>query len=165
MCRVLYIYVEAVYRIVEQSFSLTKSSENWYLLSSRALQIAAIDNPEHWEWTCLPESSFAEVAKLRSINRLEISGIMPARMLSPNTRYVAWLKCMLTVVDDGLDVPSKASIKFVKEDGTETEVVTNTVYLVKQRNRRYDGTLADHWYGIELGEFFIGEGGSILGGG
>ncbi|KAH6816323.1 hypothetical protein C2S51_021143 [Perilla frutescens var. frutescens] len=142
--------------------SLTKSGENWYLMSAKALQIGGIDNPQHWEWTSHSESSFAEVAKLRSIDRLVIRGVMPSRMLSPNTRYFAWLKYVFTVVDDGLDVPSKSSIKFVKKDGTVTEGETNTVYLVEPRNRGHDGRISwalyDGWYGIELGEFVIGEG-------
>lgn len=86
-------------------------------------------------------------------------------MLSPNTKYVAWLIYKLTVYDDGLDVPSKASIKFVEEDGTETEGENNIVYLVTPKNHpigevegRLSWAVEDDWYEIELGEFLTGEG-------
>ncbi|KAH6770035.1 hypothetical protein C2S52_014838 [Perilla frutescens var. hirtella] len=153
------------------SFWLTKSGEKEYMLSARELQIASIDNPKHWGWTSLPESRFAEVAELRSICKLEIRGKIPARMLSPQTKYVAWLMYAPCHRFSGLDYPSKASIKFVKEDGTEMEGETTKIYI-DTPNERFmaegrsiigiDGQLSwaldDYWYGIELGEFFIGEG-------
>lgn len=93
---------------------------------------------------------------------------MQARLLSPKTTYVAWLVYMFTVRDDGLDVRSKASIKFVKEDGTETAGESSTIYLVIPDDRSMasmDGRLSwaveDDWYEIELGEFAVGEGDSF----
>lgn len=43
------IYVETVWWIVSQSFELFESGVKCYTLSAKALQIASVDNPEHWE--------------------------------------------------------------------------------------------------------------------
>ncbi|KAH6770033.1 hypothetical protein C2S52_014836 [Perilla frutescens var. hirtella] len=147
------------------SLRLTKSGEKQYMLSARELQI---DNPQHWGWTSLPESRFGEAAELRNICKLDIRGKMEARMLSPKTKYVAWLMYMPCAGFSGIDYPSiMASIKFVKEDGTEKEGETNKVYVgdptaqgpsIIGIDDRRSWALDDDWYGIVLGEFFIAQG-------
>ncbi|XP_060172186.1 putative F-box protein PP2-B12 [Lycium barbarum] len=75
-----------------KSFSLDKwTGKKCYFLGARDLNIAWGDTPEHWTWTCLPESRFPEVAKLEWVCWLEIWGTIRAGSLSPFTSYVAYL--------------------------------------------------------------------------
>ncbi|KAL6517949.1 hypothetical protein OROMI_033650 [Orobanche minor] len=156
------LYLDGGHMIFEFSGRTGKTS---YTLGARKLQIGSIDDPKHWKWISLRESRFSQVAKLKRINRLDIGLKMETRLLSPKTTYVAWLVYRFTVMDSGLDVLSKASIKLVKEDGTETQGSTTNIYLLEPHDRimsSADGKLSwaveGNWYEIELGEFSIGEG-------
>ncbi|KAK4485270.1 hypothetical protein RD792_007902 [Penstemon davidsonii] len=156
------------------SFRLSKSDgRKCYMLCARALHISWGDTPRHWQWVSSPESRFDEVAHLLSVWWLEISGIMQLPMLSPKTKYAAYLVFKLEE-SHGLDCSAKASIKLVKENSAiESEKETNIVYIVTPTDDRYRGRGSvpprdaigcrfsqkrlDGWMELELGEFFIGK--------
>ncbi|EYU32965.1 hypothetical protein MIMGU_mgv1a023724mg [Erythranthe guttata] len=164
------------------SLRLDKSTgKKCYMLCSRQFQIAWGDNLMYWTWSSLPDSRFAEVAELQSVFWLGMRAIFQAELLSPNTNYAAYLVFKLMEDHEGLDCPSKASIKFVREkNGSVIEKVDKTisnVYIVprvmgrRRRIRRTRGGLpgttpndrvsrvrSDGWLEIELGDFFICEG-------
>ncbi|KAK6138887.1 hypothetical protein DH2020_027368 [Rehmannia glutinosa] len=162
------------------SFRLSRSTgKKCYMLCARKLEIAWIDTPIHWKWTSLPESRFAEVAKLLSVCWLEIRGILQTKLLSPNTNYAAYLVFKISKNHYGLQCSSKASVKVVKESiADQSEGETRTVYIVPPRPQRANLRFrsprrppsrnvesdrvplsrTDGWLEIELGEFFIAEG-------
>ncbi|KAG8370387.1 hypothetical protein BUALT_Bualt14G0111700 [Buddleja alternifolia] len=161
----------------KMSIRLNKSTgKKWYMLSARELQIAWKDNPIYWKWTSLPESRFAEVAELLSVSWLEISGKFQAQTLSPETKYAAYLVFKLSENHSGLNCSSKTSVKFVKENSTETtEEKISSVYLdlptyegvmrrrrwmhmlVRRMGRRLAWRRNDDWLEVELGQFFIND--------
>lgn len=99
-------------------------------------------------------------------------------MLSPNTRYAAYLVFRLSDTNYGLHSCSKASVKFVRENGTvHKKGETTSLYVVPPKRRReigrrrwvrpppvnIDGRLpirrrSDCCFQLELAEFYIGQG-------
>ncbi|EYU32966.1 hypothetical protein MIMGU_mgv1a019579mg [Erythranthe guttata] len=162
------------------SFRLDNSTgKKCYMMCSRELQITWADNSMYWTWTSLPDSRFAEVAELQSVCWLEIRAIFKVQMLSPGTVYEAYLVFKLSEEHYGLDCYSKASIKLVRENGTEIgNEMTSSIFIVpptqrrviwrRRRRRSLPGQInadnrisrigRDGWFEIELGNFFIGEG-------
>lgn len=121
---------------------------------------------------------FSESAELITTDRLEINGKIPTRILSPNTKYEAYLIVKVTKRAYGLDlVPAETCV-----ESKSGQIVKNTTYLCcldekKQqmkrllygnreermaltvkadsgdRKRREPKGRDDGWIEIELGEF------------
>ncbi|XAR48862.1 hypothetical protein NMG60_11031827 [Bertholletia excelsa] len=147
------------------SFVLEKESgKKCYMLGARSLRIVWGDHPEYWEWMSLPRSRFPEVARLRRVCWLEITGRVKTQLLSPKTTYAAYLVYDLGRRNYGLEsLPIKGLVRFVGvsgNDGAETE--PNTVYLkissAKPAQMPENGFLPqkrkDGWLEIEMGEIF-----------
>ncbi|OMO97176.1 hypothetical protein COLO4_14834 [Corchorus olitorius] len=163
------------------SFKLERSTgRKSYVLSARELVITWSNDPMFWVWKSIPESRFSVVAELRTVSWLEIQGKIRTKMLSPNTKYGAYLIVKITDRSYGLDsIPSEISVQV-----GNNQAMTNTAYLcsldIKKQNmknlfysnrtqmlksrviegdervlnkREEDG----NWMEIELGEFFNGE--------
>ncbi|KAM7462036.1 hypothetical protein LguiA_030157 [Lonicera macranthoides] len=98
---------------------------------------------------------FTEVANLRIVCWLDISGKIQTRMLSPVTTYAAYLVYKVSPSIHDRIGPVKASVRFL---GDEVEPEITVVNLKQQGNMRTDG-----WMEIELGEFFSdhGDGGEV----
>ncbi|XP_034708045.1 F-box protein PP2-B13-like [Vitis riparia] len=164
-----------------KSFRLDKwSGKKSYLLSARELSITWSNDPMYWSWRSTPESRFSHVAELRTMCWLEIHGKMRTQMLSPNTKYGAYLIMKISNRAYGLDLmPSEISV----EVSNSTQVCNGTAYLRcsdsknKQMERLFygnrremlrsrviegDGRVPcereDGWMELELGDFFNGEG-------
>ncbi|CAL1407545.1 unnamed protein product [Linum trigynum] len=163
-------------------FNLEKQSGmKCYELSARDLSITWSSESMYWAWTPLPESRFSEVAVLRTMSWLEIQGKINTQMLTPNTKYGAYLVLKLSDRAFGLDLmPSEVSVQV----GNKEECL-NTAYLRRQRNShvelmerlmfghrtealksmvaggggevRLPAEREDGWLEIEIGEFFSGE--------
>ncbi|CAN1219749.1 F-box protein PP2-B15 [Linum perenne] len=122
-----------------------------YILSARDLSITWSSESMYWAWTSVPESRFSEVAMLRTMSWLEIEGKIRAKMLTPNTKYGAYLLIQITDRSYGLD--SMPSVVSVNVNGTE---VSKSRVAVDGEGRlpveREDG-----WLEVEIGEFFSGE--------
>lgn len=171
-----------------KSFSLEKwSGKKCYMLAARSLQIVWVDTPRHWRWISLPESRFSEVAELLDVCWFDISGKINTNMLSPDTRYGAYLVFTTKSRTYGFEnQPAESSVGI---SGHERE--TQTVHLDPQGGRRryryqvvprrlgifthhmahilrqeVEDTVEGHhpkqrsdgWMEIELGEFFVKKG-------
>ncbi|KAL5850991.1 hypothetical protein ACOSQ4_009004 [Xanthoceras sorbifolium] len=125
------------------SFNLEKSSgRKSYLLSARALSITWSSNPLYWCWIHMTESRFSEVAVLRTTNWLEIKGKIKTGMLSPNTKYGAYLVMKIRSGAYGLDSEEAELSVEVGDD----QVWTGSAYLLcddhhhldKKKNVKHD---------------------------
>ncbi|CAI0390925.1 unnamed protein product [Linum tenue] len=163
-------------------FKLEKlSGKKCYELAARDLSITWSSESMYWAWTSLPESRFSEVAVLRTMSWLEIQGKINTQMLTPNTKYGAYLVLKISDRAFGLDLmPSEVSVQVGNNEERH-----NTAYLRRQRNSHVDfmetlmyghrtealksivaggggeGRLPaerdDGWLEMEIGEFFSGE--------
>ncbi|CAN0897183.1 F-box protein PP2-B15 [Linum grandiflorum] len=167
-------------------FKLEKSTgKKSYVLSARDLSITWSNEPLYWSWTSDPESKFSEVAMLRTMSWLEINGQISTRMLTPNTKYGAYL--LIKILDRSYGLDSMASEVSVQVGGNE--VCSGTAYLrckgkendtVSMMERlmyghrtevskstvvasggggegRLPEEREDGWLEVEIGEFFSGE--------
>ncbi|XP_022718505.1 F-box protein PP2-B10-like [Durio zibethinus] len=116
-----------------KSFSLERGSgKKCYMLSARDLFIVWSDTPTYWRWVSIPESRFEEVAELISVCRLEIRGNITLSMLSPMTRYKAYLVFKKTTGAYGFDIhPVEVSVGLVGNEGS-----MKTAYLDAERGGR-----------------------------
>ncbi|CAK7340607.1 unnamed protein product [Dovyalis caffra] len=164
-----------------KSFKLEKSSgKKSFMLSARDLHITWSNESQYWHWASLPGSRFSEVAVLRTMSWLEIVGTIKTQMLTPNTKYGAYLILKISDRSYGLDLmPSEISVEV-----GNNQVSRNTAYLrlareharkqqmeslfyrnrmesLKSRVVEGDGSVPserdDGWLEIELGEFFSSE--------
>ncbi|PIN22305.1 hypothetical protein CDL12_04983 [Handroanthus impetiginosus] len=149
------------------------------MLAARELSIVWGDNPEYWQWICLPESRFSEVAELIDVCGLEIWGKINASMLSSITNYAAYLVFTWNILTYGFDFhPAYGSVSI---GGHESE--KRSFYLVSEEERRemfqtaagqlqdngkqrqhqdsadrgiqYPKRRDDRWLEVELGECFV----------
>ncbi|KAK9016924.1 hypothetical protein V6N11_079416 [Hibiscus sabdariffa] len=129
-----------------------------YILSARELSITWSHDP-----------LFSEVAELITTSKLEISGKIRTKKLSPNTKYGAYLILKITKRSYGLDsIASETLIEIgsqtfkntayircqdAKKQQLETLFYSNRKQMMKSMvmSKREDG-----WMEIELGEFFNG---------
>ncbi|XP_050278068.1 F-box protein PP2-B10-like, partial [Quercus robur] len=154
-----------------KSFFLDKSSgKKCYLLPARELSIICGDYPQYWRWISLPEESrFPEVALLHDVWWFDIRGKMSTSILSPKTRYAAYLVYKLWSGARGFDGPPfKASVGtvggevykqtvrlglFVMEPSQQDRIILPSQQHTSHPKQRIDG-----WLEIELGQFFNGGG-------
>ncbi|KAL3725712.1 hypothetical protein ACJRO7_030699 [Eucalyptus globulus] len=118
----------------KMSFSLERhSGKKCIMLSARALFISWGDTPRYWSWNPMPDSRFSEVAELNNVCWLEIRGSISSRMLSPGTRYAAYLVFKSTPTFFGFDFQSvEVGVGFVDEVGKRERLV----YLSGENNTR-----------------------------
>ncbi|XP_043718782.1 F-box protein PP2-B10-like [Telopea speciosissima] len=162
-------------------FWLEKSTcRKCYTLLARELSITWGSNPLYWSWKCLPQhsqSSFLEVAELRTIWWLEIQGKIAASMLSPKTNYAAYLIVKFAERAYGLDtLPSETSIQTSSNQwkrgrahlrfGNEQKRSLEQLYFLhriqvlrssrvgKEEEEHVPRERSDGWMEVELGEFF-----------
>ncbi|KDP38872.1 hypothetical protein JCGZ_05029 [Jatropha curcas] len=161
-----------------KSFKLEKSSgKKSCTLSARELFIMWGDVPTYWSWMPTTESRFSEVAILRTTWWLEIQGKIRTQMLSPNTKYGAYLIMKISDRAYGLDfIPSEMSVEVGNQvssstgylhcqDNNKQPIVcldnTNPTEVVetslKDKQEKMPRERDDAWNEIELGEFFTGE--------
>ncbi|EOA34010.1 hypothetical protein CARUB_v10021506mg [Capsella rubella] len=154
-----------------------------YILSARAISITHSDHASYWSWSNVSDSRFPESAELKATDRLEIKGKIQTEVLSPNTRYVAYLIMKVTKTAYGLDlVPAETSVNSKNGQisksatylscldekkqqmkrlfyGNREERMATTVEAVGgDGKRREPKSRDDGWMEIELGEFETREG-------
>ncbi|KAK9077031.1 hypothetical protein SSX86_005366 [Deinandra increscens subsp. villosa] len=129
-----------------------ESGRKCFMLGARDLLITWVDDKRYWEWGRVPESRFAEVAKLKKVWWLDIYGKIASVKLSPKTTYGAYLVFIITDDSRGLTGSGTAIVSF---SGARNE--TYDVFLqhaqTHVREPRKDG-----WMEIELGEFYYDDG-------
>ncbi|KAL8527876.1 hypothetical protein ACS0TY_005625 [Phlomoides rotata] len=170
-----YILIDAGYK----AFKLEKSTgRKSYILSARDLSILHGDDETNWTWKCIQESTFGEVAELKTVERLEIQGKIRAQTLSPNTHYSAYLIFKLSNHAYGLDsIPCEVYITLNdtilkantarlrnpddKKQHLQSLFYGNRMQTMKERviggDEKMAGEREDGWLEIEVGEFFVGE--------
>ncbi|KAL4028926.1 F-box protein PP2-B13-like [Cucumis melo var. makuwa] len=99
----------------KKSFELEKlSGKIIYMLSARELGITWSSDPLCWSWKSHPQSKFPEVVELRTVSWLEIKGEIRTKMLSPNTKYGAYLLFNISERAYGLDLmPTQLSLQLL----------------------------------------------------
>ncbi|XP_048133515.1 F-box protein PP2-B10-like isoform X2 [Rhodamnia argentea] len=119
----------------KMSFSLDRhSGKKCIMLSARALYIIWGDTPRYWSWNRMPNSRFAEVAELISVCWLEIRGTVSSRLLSPGTRYAAYLVFKSTLTSYGFEFQSvEVGAAFAGDEAGKCE---RSVYLSRENNMR-----------------------------
>ncbi|XP_057961061.1 putative F-box protein PP2-B12 [Malania oleifera] len=110
-----------------KSFSLERwNGKKCYTLAPRSLSIVWADTPMYWRWISLPESRFPEVAELASVCWLEIYGKISTCLLSPDTKYAAYLVFKQTKSMNGFEYqPVEVSTGI-----TGGESIVRSVYFV-----------------------------------
>ncbi|KAL1225472.1 F-box protein PP2-B13 [Cardamine amara subsp. amara] len=165
-------------------FKINKfSGKITYILSARDISITQSDQASYWSWGNVSNSRFSESAELKTIDRLEVKGKIQTGVLSPNTKYGAYLIVKVTKGAYGLDlVPAETLIKSTNGQmnkntaylccldekkqqmkrlfyGNREERMTITVEaLAADGKRREPKSRDDGWMEIELGEFETREG-------
>ncbi|KAF9604025.1 hypothetical protein IFM89_001385 [Coptis chinensis] len=160
----------------KKNFWLEKSTgKKCYMLSASDLSIPWGNDSLHWSWKPLAQSRFPEVAELRTISWLEIQGEINARILSPKTKYAAYLVLKIADRAYGLNaIPSEISVEvgdqisagtaYMQNQDTQKQnlgrlLFSNRMEVLKSRliegDQRIPCDRKDGWMEIELGEFFI----------
>ncbi|XP_048547368.1 F-box protein PP2-B10-like [Triticum urartu] len=126
-----------------------------YMLSARNLFIASGHMPQHWSWIPLSDSMFSEGAQLNSVTWLEIRGSIHTDMLTPDSKYGAYLVFKRTQNFSGFNYPiQKATLYFGQIMEYTSPVLLGENWTpppelgVAQPQRRADG-----WMEISLGHF------------
>ncbi|KAF9688918.1 hypothetical protein SADUNF_Sadunf01G0037900 [Salix dunnii] len=137
-------------------FALEKhGGKKCYMIGARALSVIWGDEPSYWTWKSVPdESRFSEVAELRYVWWLEVTGWIDVKILSPKTTYAAYLVFKLTDWTSGFNEKRvELSVHFEGSAGKEKLHVFLDVPpgydMPPQPRERSDG-----WMEIEMGEFF-----------
>ncbi|KAG2317032.1 hypothetical protein Bca52824_020154 [Brassica carinata] len=168
----------------QKLFKINKlSGKISYVLSARHISIQSKDRASYWSWSKVSDSRFLESAELVRTDRLEVNGRIQTGVLSPNTRYGAYLIVKVSKHAYGLDLlPAETCIK-----SSNGRTFKNVAYLCcldekKQQmkrllygnreermamlvemvggdeKRREPKGRDDGWMEIELGEFETREG-------
>ncbi|XP_057961062.1 putative F-box protein PP2-B12 [Malania oleifera] len=116
-----------------KSFSFERwNGKKCYMLAPRSLSIVWGDTPMYWRWISLPESRFPEVAVLVKVCWLEICGKISTCLLSPDTKYAAYLVFKLTESTNGFEChPVKVSAWI-----TGGENIVRSVYFVPNDRKK-----------------------------
>ncbi|KAG7995552.1 hypothetical protein I3843_01G115100 [Carya illinoinensis] len=136
------------------------------MLGARELGVIWGDVSQYWKWyslaesPVLPKSRFSEVAHLVNVCWLHVWGTIETKILSPNTRYGAYL--IYTIGDRfrGLDKPAKLSVRFLDEircDFINAHLLSTTsmdIDAPEEEDARFPRDREDKWMEIETGEFF-----------
>ncbi|KAJ0240453.1 putative F-box protein PP2-B6 [Hirschfeldia incana] len=143
-----------------KSFWLEKASgKRCIMLSAMNISIIWGDTPQYWQWITIPEARFKSVAKLRHVCWFEIRGRVKTRVLSPITRYSAYLVFKKTDSCYGFDdVAVEAGVGVVgHEASTRTICFEMDVDNERDMSWIYPEEREDGWMEVGLGEFFNGE--------
>ncbi|XP_058203808.1 putative F-box protein PP2-B12 isoform X2 [Rhododendron vialii] len=151
---------EIVLNVGERRFKIDKGSgKKRVVLEARELAITWGSVPEYWEWIRLPRTSMcrsSEVPEPPEERLFDLKGKIEARLLSPETTYVAYLM-FKTWASYGSLGRAKTYVRFAgkKGDGYET---TNIVNLEPAKSSHHLRKRTEGWMEIALGEFFTGQG-------
>ncbi|XP_060200538.1 F-box protein PP2-B10-like [Lycium barbarum] len=145
------------------------SGKKCFMVASRALSIAFVDNPRHLEWTTHPDSRFSEVAILKCTHWLDIRGKIETQMLSPGTNYAAYL--VFKLLNDTYGIKTlNAMIRIVNHENeneaakraTKVYMPSMSRFFIKNKTdplyEKYAKKRGNGWMEVQLGEFDNKEG-------
>ncbi|XP_040994338.1 F-box protein At2g02240-like [Juglans microcarpa x Juglans regia] len=149
-----------------RSFTIHKwSGKKSYMLGARELGVIWGDASQYWKWSSLaespllPKSRFSEVAHLVEVCWLHVWGNIETKILSPNTRYGAYLIYTIGDQFNGLEKPVKLSVRFLDEircDFINAYLLSRTSMddAPEEEDAQFPRDREDMWMEIEMGEFF-----------
>ncbi|KAL2463295.1 putative F-box protein PP2-B8 [Forsythia ovata] len=150
----------------KMSFQLDKTTgKKCYMIGARELEILGADDPMSFKWTSHKDSRFSTMIELLRIWWVDIRGRIETQMLSPKTRYAAYLVFKLGKYFRRFE-SAKGIIKYVKYDEDyEAEKRAATLHLepVKSKNGKIAVRRSDGWMEVQLGMFYndLGEDGQV----
>ncbi|KAL2469513.1 F-box protein PP2-B10 [Abeliophyllum distichum] len=148
-----------------KSFQLDKTTgKKCYMIGARELEIFMADDPQALEWTSHKDSRFSSMVELFLVPWVDIRGRIETRMLSPKTRYAAYLVFKLGNFRDFES--AQGIIKYVKydeDDEAEERAATLHLQPVKSKNGKIAVRRSDGWMEVQLGMFYndLGEDGPV----
>ncbi|EOA23297.1 hypothetical protein CARUB_v10018680mg [Capsella rubella] len=119
-----------------------ESGKRCVMLSAKQLDIT-FDSPYFWKWISIPESRFDQVPELLVEVPFKIKGVMNTQILSPQTRYLAYIVYKTSDRFHGL---KHIGVGFIGQGTRETKRWERKD-LIKLEERE------DGWMETELGEF------------
>ncbi|GLT43752.1 hypothetical protein SLA2020_176830 [Shorea laevis] len=138
--------------ISKRIFLYKRSGKICYMLPARHLVIWYGDNPDYWRWY-KPDPRFPEVAELFRIVWFDIHGRINTRMLSPKTRYKAYLVFKLADKTYGFrNKPIEAAVLLGGAEVTKREVYLQAESGIVGNCDQYPKERGDNWFEVELGE-------------
>ncbi|XP_049370809.1 putative F-box protein PP2-B12, partial [Solanum verrucosum] len=159
----VYVYLSDHPILIDEgrkTFSLDKwTGKKCYFLGARDLNITWGDTPEYWEWTCVPESRFPEVAQLKFVRWLQIWGTIRAGILSPLTSYTAYFVYKLGDDSYGFDTRHmEVSVGISGVESANGRIAFLHLNPQHPSNLKLDKPVPklrdDGWFELELGNFF-----------
>ncbi|CAN1228591.1 Putative F-box protein PP2-B12 [Linum grandiflorum] len=166
-----------------KSFSLDKvTGKKIFMISARGLRIEWSDSSLYWRWISHPDSRFAEAAELMDVCWFEITGKIETQMLSPSTKYAAYLvfkyspgktaarlgfhRQDLTATVAGREGEVESSRTVCLEIGTgdwrRQFGMYNDDAVEEMMDYEFPKQRKDGWLEAELGEFYVGEDGDDM---
>ncbi|GKV46121.1 hypothetical protein SLEP1_g53128 [Rubroshorea leprosula] len=123
------------------------------MLPARHLVISHSDNPAYWSWS-KPDPRFPEVAKLLDVCWFEFYGRINTLMLSPKTRYKAYLVFKLADRTHGFrNSPIEAAVVLLGgAEVSKREVYVQAESGIVGNGDQYPKGRGDNWFEVELGE-------------
>ncbi|XP_011091430.1 F-box protein PP2-B5 [Sesamum indicum] len=150
---------EVAWRSASLSYFLDPSSgKNCFTLGAARLVFSS----ERWDMISHPSSRFSEVSALPTHSRrtvkFDIRGRIKTQMLSPNTPYAAYLVFELAHNNDTKLHFAYTTIRLVRGDPSDSNHSKRREHRIVSFERP-TSCRADEWMEIQLGCFYIDEGG------
>ncbi|KAF8019180.1 hypothetical protein BT93_H3922 [Corymbia citriodora subsp. variegata] len=143
-------------------FSLDKKSgKKCFMIGARELAIIWGNDQRYWKWIAGQNSRFDEVARLLVVWWFHIEGRIDTKMLSPRTRYAAYLIFRFNDYRRGLYRPMESRVSAESDARGEWP---NVILDPREGEPRSTRERGDGWLEIEMGEFYNenGEDGTLL---
>ncbi|GKV47400.1 hypothetical protein SLEP1_g54307 [Rubroshorea leprosula] len=138
--------------ISKRIFLYKRSGRICHMLPARHLVIWEGDHPDYWRWF-KPDPRFPEVAELLSTDSFEIRGRINTRMLSPKTRYKAYLVFKLADKPIGFqNKPIEAAVLLGGAEVSKRVVYVQAEGGIVGNGDQYPKERGDNWFEVELGE-------------
>ncbi|CAI9776097.1 unnamed protein product [Fraxinus pennsylvanica] len=140
----------------KMSFHIDKTTgKKCAMIGARKLKILWGEIPEFWKWTSHDKSRFLTVAELNQVLRFDIRGQIDANMLSPKTRYAAYLVYGFANSYDGSPSLVNAIISFDKIKDGEAHKQASVLHLIPGKDRNGNTAMRpDKWMEVEIGDFY-----------
>ncbi|XP_024007468.1 LOW QUALITY PROTEIN: F-box protein At2g02240 [Eutrema salsugineum] len=146
------------------SFWLEKASgKKCIMLSAKKLAITWGSSPQYWQWISIPESRFGKVPELLDVCAFEIRGWMNTRILSPRTRYSAYVVYKTRNGCHGFrDLPIQVGIGLLGQTTNKRFICFDeSSDRIKKRELMKSKMREDGWIEAEIGDFFNERGSSL----
>ncbi|KAF8014288.1 hypothetical protein BT93_H0200 [Corymbia citriodora subsp. variegata] len=133
-------------------FSLDKKSgKNCFLIGARELGILWGNDQHFWRWIAGQNSRFDQVAKLLYVGWFHLEGKIDTKILSPKTRYAAYLIFRFDDDRQGFRQPMESRVSFESDEHREWP---NVVLDPREGEPRLARERGDGWLEIEMGDFY-----------